>query len=77
MQGYLICNDRSGFDCEFKQRRIIEVFQKEEAANYSQRSYDQISYVWHRRISDLNFSISGASRPTLKLLPENTDGEVW
>ena len=44
----MICSDRSGFDCEFKQRRIIGVFQKEEAANYSQRLYDQISYIGHR-----------------------------
>ena len=48
MQGYLISSDRSVFDSEFKQRRIIEVFQKEEAANYRQRSYDLISYVWYR-----------------------------
>ena len=30
-----------------KEFLFIKVFRKEEAANYSQRSYDQISYVWH------------------------------
>ena len=33
---------------EEKKGDLIEVFQKEEAANYSQRSYVQISYVWPR-----------------------------
>ena len=30
-----------------KEFLFIEVFRKEKAANYCQRSYDQISYVWH------------------------------
>ena len=33
---------------EEKKGDLTEVFQKVEAVNYSQRSYDRISYVWPR-----------------------------